>query len=244
MTYNTSLIKPSSYSNSLWESDSEGIDETSMVSDSDSEYDCLEDLMYIKNNFIHLQNQYSSLFNPIQSVFLELKTRFAEQVCHVDMDRMGVISTKDFSFIGTQGVFTCHTICAKGHNVANQVFLGLAHVSSLVKPEEALSKLADFMESEGCLEDSIHFYIIGGVLSSKYSCLTDQSEFLSLAEKYRIKEVKFNSIPDNEEYALDIIMSANSIFFGSNIFYQPLDIYTESLCSNSFDDDFSDFGLE
>jgi hypothetical protein len=144
----------------------------------------------------------------------------------VDMSKKFVVSTTEFSQIGTTGVCDCLAYCMRGQTSQRETFLGIAH-SPGEDPETVIQSLSNEFLEKGCLKDTLSIYVIGGVLPhihNEYGSVEDEIQVLSLSKKYPIRGVCFNK-GLGEEIPLSIVLSADGLYFSKNPIFSSLQGY-------------------
>ena len=119
----------------------------------------------------------------------------------IDMDdeNVFVVSVEECPYLGTSGLATCFAVASRGVTKEDEIYIGLAHIN-LIPPKEVLEGMTRALRQEGCLENSIEFSIIGGMLPHREedgdndTSFLRQKEFITLKDKYNIQSVYFNHI--------------------------------------------------
>jgi hypothetical protein len=178
--------------------------------------------------FTRLKAQYAPLF---QTDFIQPATFTFPPMPDVGMDKILVVSSKKCKYLGTSGVVYCHAVCGRGKTENGEFFLVLAHIS-LCDPSIVLKKMTEKLRKLGCPASEHAFYIFGGALPASKeednSCLDNQQEFLSLSDKYPIKEVKFNMLTYKEQENVEsyaIVFGEKGIYFKKGQLFNPVKGY-------------------
>ena len=185
--------------------------------------------------------QNKNYFNVAQSQFLKIAEFFSKRaIPEVEMGETRVVTGP---MIGTHGVSACHVICVRGETPEGLKVLGMSH-HCLEKPCVSLEKLKVCLLKYGCGSESIEFFIIGGMpdsllkededeeldseaedlasidRSSNDSDTSTQKEFKSLADRYNIKEIKFNVVEKSASIqSIDVILTPHRILYGENLIF-------------------------
>lgn len=114
-----------------------------------------------------------------------------------------VVPVNEYPCLGTSGVASCFAVTARGETSNKEILIGLAHVESS-SAKQILEGMTKSFRQKGCLEKSIEFYIIGGILPNEEpegdtdSPFINEKEFIALKDEYNIKSVYFNHVKDSE----------------------------------------------
>lgn len=153
-------------------------------------------------------------------------SRFLGDLPDVGMDKFMVVVGASQAF-GTRGLGTCFGICARGYTTEHILVLALAHTSGIEAVNEVFHSIKEEMCSQGCLEETIETFVVGGESPSTENpegCIQDELELFSLIEEHKIKEMLLNSVnaEDNEE-CLSVVMTAEHIFVSKREIFDSLE---------------------
>lgn len=155
----------------------------------------------------------------------------------MDDEEVFVISINEYPYLGTSGLATCFAVTAKGETEDNEIYIGLAHIN-LIPVKEVLEEMTKSFRQNGCSEESIEFYIIGGMLPNDkplcdtYCAFDKEKEFIALKDEYNIKSVYFNHINDPET-SLSVVMTKDGAQWTTR--ENAFSLFSESWSSSSAD---------
>lgn len=177
-----------------------------------------ENDQYFKRT-IAVDELYRELSN--NEIFEEFKGSTLSNRTFTDIDLDSLIITEDpQEFLATTGVAAGFAVCFKGEVDGKNIF-GLCN-NSFLPIEEALRRLKDEMLAQGCLEETIEFYILGGKIvvdAPGTDCFLQMHKILSIAEKMNIKGVIFNKSLGPED-GLDVLFTGKKIYYRTQTFFE------------------------
>jgi hypothetical protein len=158
-------------------------------------------------------------------IFQEVTEGFIERSFpDIDMDDFIIIPSTEVA-IGTCGAATCFAICFRGRTNEGQSFIGIAHTSHVCNMKQfVLPMLKNKMIERGCMENTIEFFVLGGVIVADEpgtNSIETMEETLVIAEEYNIKGIRFNhSVNGFKDF--NVLMTADKIYYSTKVFFDPI----------------------
>lgn len=161
---------------------------------------------------------------------------FGNHIPDVGMEKLFMTSSRLHSSIGTSGVATCLAVCSRAKKADGEVLLAVAHLSCLDYPPDTIKYIFNQFLNLGCRQSSIEFYLLGGILSSRYCSVTEEpfEEIYAMLgnsqahqqenqNPYNIKALKLfylNRQDTDEGKSLAVTISANDLRYSKSCSFE------------------------
>ncbi|MFT5318829.1 MAG: hypothetical protein ACI8RA_002098 [Chlamydiales bacterium] len=171
-----------------------------------------------------LETKYSSLFSsPALERIVNPQRNFG-YLLDVPMDTIAILKVEtEKTALGTTGVATCIALCARGKTASGDVYLALCHKSSLCSAETACFGISDSLMEQGCSEDSIEIFAVGGQFSENLaeSTYLDEKELLELSAKYPLKGAHLHISPQGD-YGVEVVLTSEEICYSEENLFESI----------------------
>jgi hypothetical protein len=139
----------------------------------------------------------------------------------VDMDKYMIVDSSQ-DFLATSSANTCYAICIRGKDGNSRSLIGLCHSSHLMALEMVVSNLKSQMIKEGCLEETLETFVLGGkIVGDQLDTFGIElmKETLNLSKRLNLTGIRFNHSL-NPDDSFHVLFTADKIYYSTKKFFK------------------------